>query len=83
MIHRVWKSLNPGGLLAIHEYVAESSPALYDAAFRLTLLTETGTRMYTFEELSDWLTEAGFASITSETLVGADKGKLILARKQV
>ena len=81
VMRRIWQALNYGGVLAIHEYLADPPLAEYNAAFRLTLLAETGTQIYTFAQLSNLLTEAGFESIHSVELVPHEKGTLILATK--
>lgn len=80
-IQQIGESLKPGGLLVIHEYVAETPLDALNAAFRLTLLTETGTRTHAYAEYCDWLNAAGFASIERIDLNPREKGSLILARR--
>ena len=74
--------LRPGGLLVIHEYLTGAPLDVYDAAFRLTLLTETATRTYGFEEFSGWLTAAGFDPPRRVDLEPREKGSLLLATKR-
>jgi SAM-dependent methyltransferase len=74
--------LRPGGLLVIHEYLTGAPLDVYDAAFRLTLLTETATRTYGFEEFAGWLAAAGFEPPTRLDLEPREKGSLLLARKR-
>ncbi|KXB31856.1 hypothetical protein AT959_05800 [Dechloromonas denitrificans] len=81
IIERIGNSLARGGLLVIHEYLAESPLDALDAAFRLTLLVETGTQTYRYEDYCNWLTAAGFASIERIDLNPREKGSLILARR--
>jgi hypothetical protein len=81
IIGRIGESLSQGGLLVIHEYLAETPLDALDAAFRLTLLVETGTQTYRYADYCDWLTEAGFQSITRIDLDPREKGSLILARR--
>lgn len=81
IIGRIGESLNPGGLLVIHEYLAESPLDALDAAFRLTLLVETGTQTYRYDDCVAWLNEAGFESIVRIDLDPREKGSLILARR--
>lgn len=81
VIRHIWQILRPGGMLLIHEYLAESPPLPFHAAFRLTLLVETATRIYSFEEISAWLGEAGFAAPMRIDLDPREKGSLIVARK--
>lgn len=81
IIQRIANSLNPGGLLVIHEYLAESPADALDAAFRLTLLVETGTQTYAYQDYCHWLTQAGLAAIERIDLDPLEKGSLILARR--
>ncbi len=81
VIRRIGASLNPGGLLVIHEYLAETELSQFHAAFRLTLLLETGTQIYRHEDYSNWLTAAGFSSVSRIDLEPREKGSLILARR--
>ena len=74
--------LRPGGLLLIHEYLTGAPLDLYDAAFRLTLLVETATRTYSFEELSGWLTASGFEAPTRLDLEPREKGSLLIATRR-
>jgi SAM-dependent methyltransferase len=71
--------IRPGGLLMIHDYPRETTPALFETAFRLTLLVQTGTQTYTCAEFSEFLCDAGFAEHRFETLSPAEKGTLIVA----
>jgi hypothetical protein len=73
--------LRPGGLLVIHEYLTGAPLDVYDAAFRLTLLVETATRTYGFEEFSGWLAAAGFEPPTRTDLEPREKGSLVFARR--
>jgi len=81
IIRRIGDTLRPGGLLVIHEYLAETPLDALDAAFRLTLLVETGTQTYRYDDYLAWLGEAGFASIVRIDLDPREKGSLILARR--
>lgn len=80
-IRQIGESLKPGGLLVIHEYVAETPLDALNAAFRLTLLLETGTQTHSYADYCDWLNAAGFASIERVDLNPREKGSLILARR--
>lgn len=81
VMRRIADSLRPGGLLVIHEYIEETPLNAFHAAFRLTLLFETGTKIHRYEDYSDWLAAAGFASISRIDLDPLEKGSLILARR--
>lgn len=80
-IQQIYDALNPGGLLVIHEYLADTPGNAFMAAFRLTLLYETGTQTYRYEEYRNWLESAGFSMIERIDLDPLEKGSLILARK--
>ena len=73
--------IRPGGVLVIHDYPRETTPTLFETAFRLTLLVETGTRTYSYHELSEMLTSAGFSQPQLRVLAPAEKGALIIARR--
>jgi hypothetical protein len=81
VIQRIAQSMHPDGLLVIHEYLAEAELSPFHAAFRLTLLLETGTQIYRHEDYVAWLTEAGFSSIARIDLKPREKGTLLLARR--
>lgn len=81
ILRRLREAMRPGGTLIIHDYPRETTPALFEAAFRLTLLVETGTRTYTCAEWSDMVEEAGFAAHRAVVLSPAQKGTLIVARR--
>jgi SAM-dependent methyltransferase len=71
--------LRPGGKLVIHDYPRGTTPALFGAAFGLTLMVETGTRAFAYAELWDMLAKAGFSTISRHGLVPAEKGTIIIA----
>ena len=79
VIQRIADALRPGGLLVIHEYIEETPLNAFHAAFRLTLLYETGTKIHRHEDYLDWLSAAGFASISRIDLDPHEKGSLLLA----
>lgn len=79
IIGRIGKALGRGGMLVIHEYLAEAPLDALDAAFRLTLLVETGTQTYRYEDYCSWLKAAGFEAIERIDLNPREKGTLILA----
>lgn len=81
VIQRIADVLSPGGLLVIHEYLAETQLNPFHAAFRLTLLLETGTQIYRHQDYAEWLDAAGFSSLTRIDLDPQEKGSLLLARR--
>jgi hypothetical protein len=68
-------------LLVVHDYLAGTPLNAFHAAFRLTLLFETGTRTYSEGEYRGWLHEAGFASVQRIDLNPLEKGSLLIARR--
>lgn len=79
VIRRIRDSLNPGGLLVIHEYLDDQPPSPYLAAFKLTLLYETGTGIHREADYRSWLDEAGFGVVRRIDLDPLEKGSLLLA----
>lgn len=79
VFRRIADSLRPGGLLVIHEYIEDTPLNAFHAAFRLTLLYETGTKIHRHEDYLDWLNAAGFASVSRVDLDPHEKGSLLLA----
>nr|WP_315382363.1 class I SAM-dependent methyltransferase [uncultured Sphingomonas sp.] len=76
------RATTPDGVVILHDYARETTPALFETAFRLTLLSETGTRTYSYAELGDYLESAGFPDHQLQVLDPAEKGALITARKR-
>lgn len=81
VIAHIARCLRPGGLLVVHDYLAGTPLNAFHAAFRLTLLFETGTRTYSEGEYRRWLHEAGFASVQRIDLNPLEKGSLLIARR--
>ncbi len=79
LFSNIGKAVRPGGLLLIHEYLTGMPHDLYDAAFRLTLLTETATRTYSHDEISAWVMAAGFQAPNRLDLDPIEKGSLLTA----
>ncbi len=79
VVAHLGRVIRKGGLLLIHEYLSGSPMDVYDAAFRLTLLVETATRTYSFDEISSWLADAGFEPPTRIDLHPREKGSLLIA----
>lgn len=79
IFRRIGEAMRAGGLLVIHEYLSDS-PSPFHAAFQLTLLSETGTRLYSQTEIENWLAEAGFDPPRRIDLLPRDKGSLLISR---
>lgn len=82
VLAQIGSVLRPGGLLVIHEYLTGTPLDVYDAAFRLTLLTETATRTYSQQEFEGWLAAAGFEPPVREDLSPREKGSLLFATRR-
>ena len=82
VLERIGQVLRPGGLLVIHEYLADQPISPYGAAFQLALLTETGTQQWTSRDLRGWLQAAGFGEPALQQLAPADKGTLVTVRRR-
>ncbi len=87
-VAKMARALNPGGLLAVHEYVRDPaarfsiSPAeTAAAAFDLTLLVETGTRIHTADRITVWLTDAGLEGVVRSDLRDPVNGAVFCARR--
>lgn len=80
-VKRIAQVLNPGGVLLIHEYPDDEPGSAFNAAFRLTLLTETGTTMPTTGSIAGWLEEAGLSPARRVPLSPVEKGTLFISRK--
>jgi len=81
VIAEIARCLRPGGLLVVHDYLAGTPLNAFHAAFRLTLLFETGTRTYSQAEYQGWMDEAGFSSVQRVDLNPLEKGSLLIARR--
>lgn len=80
-LQRIAAAMRPGGVLVIHEYPADAPLGAYDAAFRVTLLTETGTSTHSSADLQGWLAEAGFEPPQRVVLNPPEKGTLLIATR--
>lgn len=82
LLHKVHDALAPGGTIAIAEMVPDPDrrgPA-HALIFAVNMLVNTDEGdTYSFEEMSDWLKEAGF--VEPRTLDAPGPSPLILARK--
>jgi len=71
LLRKVRKSLRPGGCTAVLEFVPNEdrvSPPM-PAAFSMTMLTSTAAGdAYTFSELSNMLSQAGFHGVTAHPI---------------
>jgi ubiquinone/menaquinone biosynthesis C-methylase UbiE len=65
LIEKAWRVLNPGGVLAVHEFLLDETgtapPAAALFAVHMLVMTEGG-RAYSGAEIASWMREAGFAA---------------------
>lgn len=80
-VQRIADVLRPGGVLVIHEYPHDAPASPFDAAFRLTLLTETGTATASSAAIGEWIADAGLSPPERIALAPREKGALFIARK--
>ncbi len=81
VVAHIAKVLKPGGLLVVHDYLAGVPLNAFHAAFRVTLLLETGTRTYSEAEYQTWFSQAGFQKATRVDLNPLEKGSLLFAKR--
>jgi hypothetical protein len=77
---RMWNALRPGGVVVVHDYMADDGLEFHKA-FQLTLLVETGTSIYSYDEYAGWLCAAGFERPVRTDLDPREKGTLLVARR--
>jgi len=78
----VFNALGPGGTIAIQEFLvnADRTGPLPSLIFAVNMLVNTDEGdTFSFEEISSWLTEAGF--VDPRTLASPGPSPLILATK--
>ncbi len=71
LIEKAGRALNPGGTIAIHEFLLEKNRAfpVPGALFSINMLVNTPEgRSYTTEEMKEWLSKAGFKGIKTKAL---------------
>lgn len=82
LLAKTFKALRPGGTIAIAEFLvnADRTGPLSALLFAVNMLVNTDTGdTYSFEEISEWLAEAGF--VNARTLDAPGPSPLILATK--
>lgn len=67
LFHKVAGALEPGGLVAIVEFLRGRSPRAARFAVLMLLKTDAGNT-YSFEEVGTWLQEAGFSHVSVDDL---------------
>jgi precorrin-6B methylase 2 len=82
LLKKVYEALAPSGTIAIAEFLVnpDRTGPITGLIFAVNMLVNTDTgNTYSFEEISDWLIDAGF--INARTLPGPGPSPLILATK--
>lgn len=84
MMKKAWHAMEPGGLIAVHEFILDDTRTqpLFAALFSLNMLvaTEEG-RAYTEQEIADMLESAGFKQIQRIPWSGPTQSGLMTAVK--
>jgi SAM-dependent methyltransferase len=84
LFHKCYRGLGRGGIVVVKDHVMDADltqPAV-GAVFSLYLLLTTSGRDYSFEEISGWLREAGFAAIRRQALPSPPfSSAMVTARK--
>jgi hypothetical protein len=84
LFRKCFRALEPGGLMIIKDHImnADLSGPRPGAIFALYLLLTTRGRDYSFDEVSRWLADAGFADIRHEALPSPQfTSSMVIARK--
>jgi hypothetical protein len=82
LLKKTFQALAPGGTIAVAEFLVneDRTGPLNGLFFAINMLVNTDTGdTYSFEEISSWLTEAGFTN--ARTLDAPGPSPLILATK--
>src|SRR5260370_40824506 len=80
LFHKCYRGLGRGGIVVIKDHVMDAGltqPAV-GAVFSLYLLLTTSGRDYSFEEISGWLRESGFADIRRQALPSPPVGSAMV-----
>lgn len=84
LMRKCFRALEPGGMVIIKDHImnADLTAPQSGAIFALYLLLTTRGRDYSFDEVSRWLGDAGFADIRLEELPSPQfTSSMVLARK--
>lgn len=67
LIKKSYQALNPGGRIVIKDHIMNEDltlPAM-GSSFAINMLLHTNGRDYSFNEIKNWMTDAGFSKITT------------------
>lgn len=81
LIAKVSKALNPGGMIVIHEFVKGDPPDAFNALYSLLFFMYSGTRNYSYKEITKWLADAGLSDFKRTDLPPGGQSSLITAIK--
>lgn len=83
LLHKIARALNPRGMIVIAEQIAGKASGSAGRAVAqilgMSYFHLLGGRVYSFEEISDWLAAAGFGSPRRKNLLKAPGNSLIMA----
>lgn len=63
LLRKATKALLPGGKMILMEKPKGDPPGVYDALFSVLMQLYGGSRLYRYEEITGWMTEAGLKDI--------------------
>lgn len=70
LFKKIAGALNPGGQVMILSHVRPEPSDAFNSLFSLIMFIAYGTRTYSFDEITEWLREAGFANFGQRDLPG-------------
>ncbi len=84
LLRKCFRALESGGMMIVKDHImnADLTEPRPGAIFALYLLLATRGRVYSFDEVSRWLGDAGFVDISHETLPSPPfTSSMVIARK--
>lgn len=81
LIAKIARSLNQGGIVAIHDFIRSEPPDAFNALYSLLFFMYSGTRNYSYAEVSSWLQDAGLDRL-SRTDIPPGQSSIITAYKR-
>jgi hypothetical protein len=82
-MRKIFDSLNPNGQIVIKDHIMDSTLTRpkAGAVFSLQMLLTTQGRDYGFEEVADWLAQAGFEKVHEISLPSSLPSSLVIGHK--
>lgn len=83
IMKKAYEAIRPGGKIVVKDHIMDedmTTPA-NGAIFSIHMLIHTKGRDYSFNEVSNWLTVAGFSDIKTQGLPADTQYQVVIARK--